>query len=280
MGYLMTAPALLLLVLLVGYPVVMAVYFSLTDKVIGQPEHFVGLRNFIDVWQSDIFRTAFANTFIYALSSTFFKLVFGFLIALLLNQKLRFRSQIRAAVLLPWIIPTVLSVLVWSWMLDPTFSVINYVLVNLHLVAKGPQWLSDPSWAKVSTIIVQVWRGLPYYAITFLAGLQTISPDLYEAASVDGATVLQKMRHITLPLLQPVITVVVTLSFIWAFSDLELVWVLTRGGPVNSTHLLATLSYNDAIFLGKLGEGSAISLYMFPVLLLMMVIYIRRLRKA
>jgi multiple sugar transport system permease protein len=280
LGYILTAPALILLAALVGYPFVLALYFSLTDKVLGKPETFVGLNNYVNLWKSDIFQTAFKNTFVYTGFGTVFKVIGGVGLALLLNQRFRFRNQIRALLLLPWIVPTVLIVLVWWWMMKPPFSVINWALESSGLVQKGPPWLSDPGWARASTILVQVWRALPYYAITILAGLQAIPKELYEAASIDGASPLQQLRHITLPLLSPVLTVVVTLGIIWTFADLELVYVLTGGGPFNSTHLLATLSYRTAIFVGKMGEGSAISLYMFPVLLAMMIIYIRRLRRG
>jgi multiple sugar transport system permease protein len=279
LGYFLMAPALILLAALVAYPFVLALYLSLTDKVVGHEPTFVGLENYIRLWSSQIFRVAFVNSFIYTIAGTVFKVVGGIGLALLLNRHFLFRRQIRAGILLPWIVPTVLSVLAWWWLMEPTFSIINWALVNSGLMVRGPRWLSDPIWARASTIIVQVWRALPYYGITLLAGLQTIPEELYEAASIDGAGPIQRFRHITLPLLSPVLTVVVTLGIIWTFADLELIYVLTRGGPANATHVLATISYIQAIYVGKLGEGAAISLYMFPVLLAMMVIYIRRLRK-
>ena len=279
LGYILMAPALILLAALVAYPFVLAVYLSLTDKVIGRAPNFVGLENYIRLWSSQIFRVAFVNSFIYTIVGTVFKVLGGIGLALLLNRRFVCRRQIRAAILLPWIVPTVLSVLAWWWLMEPSFSIINWVLVKSGLMVRGPRWLSDPIWARASTIIVQVWRALPYYGITLLAGLQTIPEELYEAASIDGASAVQRFRHITLPLLSPVLTVVVTLGIIWTFADLELIYVLTRGGPANATHVLATLSYIQAIFVGRLGEGAAISLYMFPVLLAMMVIYIRRLRE-
>ena len=279
LGYILMAPALILLAALVAYPFVLALYLSLTDKVVGRTPNFVGLENYIRLWSSQIFRVAFVNSFIYTIVGTVFKVLGGIGLALLLNRHFLFRRQIRAAILLPWIVPTVLSVLAWWWLMEPSFSIINWVLVKSGLMVRGPRWLSDPIWARASTIIVQVWRALPYYGITLLAGLQTIPEELYEAASIDGASAVQRFRHITLPLLSPVLTVVVTLGIIWTFADLELIYVLTRGGPANATHVLATLSYIQAIFVGRLGEGAAISLYMFPVLLAMMVIYIRRLRE-
>ena len=226
-----------------------------------------------------IFRTAVWNTFVYTVVTTVFKLALGLWLALLLNRHFSGKAMTRAFILLPFIIPTVLSTFAWKWMFDPTFSVINWTLYRVGLIHGRINWLGDPELAMISIIIVNVWRGVPFYAISLLAGLQTINPDLHEAAAIDGARPWQRFWHVTWPLLLPVTMVVVLFSVIQTFSDFQLVYVLTGGGPANSTQLFATYAYQIGVGTGLLSQGAAISLAMFPVLLLVVVIqllYIRR----
>jgi len=279
LAYLLVAPALIILTLFIAYPFILGIWLSMTDKVVGQEGHFVGLQNFRNILQSQIFLQTVKNTFVYTGVATLLKLVFGLALALVLNHHFKFKRLVRASMLLPWIIPTVLSTLAWLWMFDATFSVFNWVLLKLGLVQRGLIWLGDPQLAMVSVILVNAWRGIPFFAISLLAGLQTISPDLYEAADIDGAGSLAKFWNITLPMLQPVLLVVLIFSVIVTFADFQVVYVLTRGGPSNSTHLFATLAYQVALASGRLGEGAAISLFMFPFLLLIVIFqlwYIRR----
>jgi multiple sugar transport system permease protein len=197
----------------------------------------------------------------------------------LLNRHFKGKALTRAFVLLPFIIPTVLSTFAWKWMFDPTFSVINWTLFQLGLIHGRINWLGDPGLAMVSIIIVNVWRGVPFYAISLLAGLQTISPELHEAAAIDGARPWQRFWHVTWPLLLPVTMVVVLFSIIQTFADFQLVYVLTGGGPANSTQLFATYAYQIGVGTGLLSQGAAISLAMFPVLLIVVIVqllYIRR----
>ena len=209
----------------------------------------------------------------------FFELVLGLWLALLLNHNFKGKAFTRAFILLPFIIPTVLSTLAWKWMFDPTFSVINWMLFRLGLIHSRINWLGDPNLALISVIVVNVWRGLPFYAISLLAGLQTISPELHEAAAIDGARAWQRFRHVTWPLLLPVTLVIVLFSVIQTFADFQLVYVLTGGGPANATQLFATYAYQLGIGTGLLSEGATISLAVFPVLLLVVIVqllYIRR----
>jgi multiple sugar transport system permease protein len=185
----------------------------------------------------------------------------------------------RAFILLPFIIPTVLSTFAWKWMFDPTFSVLNWVLWHLGIIHGRINWLGEPGLAMISVIIVNVWRGVPFYAISLLAGLQTISPELQEAAAIDGARAWQRFRHVTWPLLLPVTMVIVLFSVIQTFADFQLVYVLTGGGPANATQLFATYAYQIGIGTGLLSEGATISLAVFPVLLVVVIVqllYIRR----
>src|SRR5207248_3210974 len=226
-------PTLALLTLFIAYPFVRGVWLALTNSTVGEPGHFIGLKNFTKIFDDSIFRTAALNTFVYTAITTVFKLALGLWLALLLNRSFRGKAWVRAFILLPFIIPTVLSTLAWKWMFDPTFSVINWGLFRLGLIEGRINWLGDPNLALISVIIVNVWRGVPFYAISLLAGLQTISPELHEAAAIDGARAWQRFRHVTWPLLLPVTLVIVLFSVIQTFADFQLVYVLTGGGPAN-----------------------------------------------
>ena len=279
-GYGLILPALLLIVGLVAYPFGMAIYFSLSDYWVGSPGRFIGLQNFRDVLGNEIFRQAVQNSFVFAGIAVALKTVLGIWLAMLLFRPLRFKRLVRAAVLLPWVIPTALSTLAWGWMFDSLYSVVNWTAIHLGILSPpGPNWLGMPAYAMSAVIAVNVWRGLPFFAITVLAGLVSIPREYYEAAEVDGAGSWGGFRHVTLPLLKPVLAVVVLFSTIFTFSDFNIVQVLTRGGPVNSTHLFATLAYQVGLSGGNLGQGAAISLFLFPMLAAMVFVQLRYIRR-
>src|SRR5213080_3214265 len=272
-------PTALLLGLFIAYPFIEGVLLSLSSARVGDSGHFVGLKNFVKIWNDSIFRTTVWNTFWYTGVTTVFKLALGLWLAMLLNRHFKGKALIRAFILLPFIIPTVLSTFAWKWMFDPTFSVINWTLFHLGLITTRINWLGDPDLAIISVMVVNVWRGVPFYAISLLAGLQTISPELHEAAAIDGARAWNRFRYVTWPLLLPVTMVIVLFSVIQTFADFQLVYVLTGGGPANATHLFATYAYQIGVGTGLLSEGAAVSLAIFPVLLLVVIIqlvYIRR----
>jgi multiple sugar transport system permease protein len=273
------APTVVLLGLFIAYPFIMGVWLSLSNTSVGNPGEFVGLRNFAKAWDDSIFRTAFWNTSVYTFWATIFKLVLGMWLALLLNRHFRGKRLVRASMLLPFIVPTVLSTFAWRWMFDPTFSVLNWLLYQTGFIVVKLPFLSDGTWALACAVVVNTWRGMPFFAITLLAGLQTVNPDLHEAASLDGANGWQRFWHVTWPLLKPVTIVVVVFSIIQTFSDFQLIYVLTGGGPANSTHLLATYAYQVGVATGLLGEGAAISLFMLPVLFIVVWIQLRYLRR-
>jgi multiple sugar transport system permease protein len=272
-------PTVVLLGAFIAYPFFRGIILSVTNSRVGVSGDFVGLANFYKIWNDTIFRTAVYNTFLYTFVTTIFKLALGLWLALLLNRAFRGKALVRAFILLPFIIPTVLSTFAWKWMFDPTFSVINWTLYQLGFISQRINWLGDPDLAMTSIIIVNIWRGVPFFAISLLAGLQTISPELQEAAAIDGARPWQRFWHVTWPLLLPVTMVVVLFSVIQTFADFQLVYVMTGGGPANATHLFATYAYQIGIGTGLLSEGAAISLAMFPFLFLIVVVqllYIRR----
>lgn len=282
LGYMLVAPAVILLVGLIAYPFLLAVYLSVTDRMIAQAASgvFVGLANFANLIQNAIFQQTVVNTFNYTFVSVVFKLGLGLLMALVLNEAIPARNLFRGALLLPWVVPTSLSTLGWLWMFDSTFSVFNRIIVDLGIAERGPTWLGSGFWAMLSVQMVNIWRGIPFFGIALLAGLQAIPQELYEAAEVDGANAWQRFWTVTWPLLMPVTAVVTLFSIIQTFADFEIVYVLTRGGPMNTTHLFATLSHQIAIMGGKLGEGAAVSLFMFPMLVIVVVLQLRYIRNA
>jgi multiple sugar transport system permease protein len=282
LGLALLTPTLVLLGLFTAYPFVKGIELAVTNTTVGVPGHFVGIQNFVALWHDDIFRLAVWNTCFYTVVATTVKLALGLWLALLLNRNFRGKALMRAAILLPFIIPTVLSTFAWKWMFDPTFSVINYVLLHLHLitVADRINWLGVPWLAMTSVIIVNVWRGVPFFAISLLAGLQTISPELHEAAAIDGARSWQRFRHVTWPLLLPVTMVIMLFSVIQTFADFQIVYVLTGGGPANTTQLFATYAYQIGIGTGLLSQGAAISLAIFPILLIVVIVQLVYIRKV
>jgi multiple sugar transport system permease protein len=280
LGPLFITPALLLLLLLVAYPFVMALYFAMSNAFIGRPSHFVGVRNFVNLWDADIFRQTFQNAFVFTGISVAFKLVLGISLALLLNQQLWFTRMIRGAVLLPWVIPTALSTLGWWWMFNSLYSVVNWTGISLGILdPPGPNWLGQKYYAMAAVVTVNIWRGLPFFAITILAGLVAIPKELYEAAESDGAGAWSRFWYVTLPMLKPVLAVVVLFSTIFTFSDFNIVYVLTHGGPINATHLFATYSRMIGLESGRIGEGAAVSLYLFPLLVFVVWAQLRFVRK-
>src|ERR1700750_1021202 len=260
-------PAAGFLILFLAYPLGLGVWISFTDARIGRGGEFVGLENYEWLWDDSVFWLSVFNTLLYAGVASAFKFAIGLYLALLLNHNMPFKAMIRAVVLIPFIVPTVLSAIAFWWIFDSQFSIVSWSLRKLGLIATNIDFLGDTWNARWSVIFAHIWRGVPFVAITLLAGLQTVSPSLYEAAPIDGATTWQRFRFITYPLLTPIIAVVMTFSVLFTFTDFQLIWALTRGGPVNATHLMARLSYQRAIMSGYLGEGAAISTAMIPFLL-------------
>src|SRR5271165_4569091 len=267
LGALFMLPAAALLLLFLTYPLGLGTWLGFTDTKIGRAGEWIGLENYQYLFGDAVARLALFNTLFYTLVASVIKFVLGLWLAILLNQHLPFKSFFRAVVLLPFIVPTALSALAFWWIYDSQFSVISWVLMKMGLIHRYIDFLGDPWNARFATIAANVWRGVPFVAITLLAGLQTISPSYYEAASLDGATPWQQFRYVTLPLLTQIIAVVMTFSVLFTFTDFQLIYAMTRGGPVNATHLMATLSYQRAILSGMLGEGAAISSAMIPFLL-------------
>ncbi|HET7199542.1 MAG TPA: sugar ABC transporter permease [Burkholderiales bacterium] len=267
LGLAFMLPAAALLLVFLTYPLGLGLWLGFTDARIGRPGHWIGFENFESLYGDSLARLSLFNTLFYTVVASVVKFGLGLWLALLLNRHLPFKAFIRAIVLLPFIVPTALSAIAFWWIYDAQFSVVSWLLVKMGLIDRYIDFLGEPWMARMSTIAANIWRGVPFVAICLLAGLQTISPTLYEAAALDGATDWQKFRHVTLPMLTPIIAVVMTFSVLFTFTDFQLIYVLTRGGPLNATHLMATLSFQRAIPGGNLGEGAALAMAMVPFLL-------------
>jgi multiple sugar transport system permease protein len=267
LGFAMMVPAAAFLLVFLAYPLGLGFWLGMTDASIGQPGRFIGLGNLISLAHDQIFWLSVFNTLLYTVVASVLKFALGLYLALLLNRRLPMKSLVRAVVLLPFVTPTVLSAIAFWWIYDPQFSIISWSLMKLGLIHRYIDFLGSPWNARWSVIAANVWRGIPFVAITLLAGLQTISPSLYEAATLDGAGPWQRFRFVTLPMLSPIIAVVMTFSVLLTFTDFQLIYAITRGGPINATQLMATLSFQRAITEGRLGEGAAIADAMVPFLL-------------
>lgn len=267
LGFWFMVPAMAFLLLFLAYPLVLGIYMSFTDVRIGRAGTFIGAENYIWMFDDPVFWLSVFNTILYTTVASVAKFAIGLYLALLLNKHMPFKAIIRAIILIPFIVPTVLSAIAFWWIYDPQFSIISWALSELGLIDININFLGDPWNARWSVIFANIWRGIPFVAITLLAGLQTVPASLYEAATLDGATPWQMFCNITYPLLTPIIAVVMTFSVLFTFTDFQLIWVLTRGGPINATHLMATLSYQWGILGGKLGEGAAVAVAMIPFLL-------------
>jgi len=267
---------LLPLILVLGltvYPLMSAIWLGFTDKRVGFDATFIGLENYITLLSDEMFINAARNTFLFTLGAIVFKLILGMIMALILNEEFPLRNIARGVLALPWIIPTVVGVLIWYWLLNETNGVIN-VLLDEHI-----PWLSDKYFALFSVILVNIWRGFPFFGINLLAGMQSISPELYEAAKVDGANAFDRFRFITIPGLKYVILVTTALSTIWTINDFQVVYLLTKGGPGTATQIFATLTYEIGISSLQLGRGIAVSMFMFPFIVLAIIFMVRWMNK-
>jgi multiple sugar transport system permease protein len=278
-GWLMLGPGVLFLLAFVAYPFFYGIFLSLEERRVASQGSFVGFANFVTLAHDAVFWQIARNTLVYVAVTTVLKLTGGLGMALVMNQAFRGRNLVRASLLLPFIVPTALSTVAWMWILDPTFSVVNWLLVHGGIITSGYSFLGNSTLAMGSLIVVNTWRGMPFYGITLLAGLQTISPDLHEAAAIDGATGFQRFVYVTLPVIKPVLVIVTMFSVIFTFGDFQLIYALTHGGPANATHVFSTWSFDIGMSAGQLGMGAAVALAILPALAALIVgltIYLRR----
>ena len=263
------APAILYIALLVGAPFVLALIYSLTSISLGGHSfNFVGLQNFQAALRDPSFRRALGNTVLFAFVSQIVVLVLASVLAIALQREFRGKWLVRLLILLPWVAPISLGTIGWLWIFDSIYSVINWTLRALHVFGPTtwPIWLGQPTLAMASVISVQVWRTLPLATVILLGGLSGIPQDIHDAAEIDGARFFRHMFQITIPLVLPIALVATLFGFVFAFTDMIVVYVLTRGGPFDSTQVLASLAFFKSVDGGDLGGGAAVALFLFPVL--------------
>jgi multiple sugar transport system permease protein len=279
LAYLFMLPGVLVLLLFMAYPFGYGVWLSLTNKLVAVSDYdYVGLANFRWYFDDPIFRQTVKNTFIYAFGTVPFKLLLGLGLALLLNERFHFSRFLRAGLLLPWNVPTAISSLAWLMLFDGVLSPISWILRDWGLVDHNINFLGDAWNARLSLCLANIWRGIPFFAVSILAGLQAVSSELHEAAALDGANAWQRFRSVPLPVIRNIMLITTLFSIIWTFADFQLIYVLTKGGPANTTHVFGTYSY-DVMRVGYIGEAATVSLYMFPILALFAIIllwFIRR----
>jgi multiple sugar transport system permease protein len=278
LAYLFMVPGLLILLLFMAYPFFLGIYLSLTDKMVGFPDFsFIGLENYRLLLDDPVFHKTVANTLIYSFVTVPFKLLLGLGLALVLNQTFHFSRFVRAGLLLPWIVPTAISSLAWLMLFDSVLSPISWVLKSWGLIQTNINFFGD-RWNAIGAICVaNIWRGLPFFASSILAGLQAVSTELYEAAALDGANAFQRFMSVTLPVIRNIVLIATLFSIIFTFSDFQLIYVLTKGGPASSTHVFGTYAYQTMGF-SALGQAAAIALSMFPFLALFAAILLRYIR--
>lgn len=281
LGYLLMVPGTVILVAFIAYPFFLGIWLSMTDSMIGVMGRFVGATNFVNLLFNDsIFRQTVQNTFVYAFTTVPFKLVLGLGLALILNQAFPFRNTFRAGLLLPWIVPTALSSLAWLMIFDGVLSPLSWLARSWGLVQGNIPWLGNPVMAMGALIVANVWRGIPFFAVSILAGLQAVPQELHEAAAIDGAGPWQRFWSVTVPVIRGVTLIATLFSIIWTFADFQLIYVLTKGGPANSTHVFGTYAYQIGLNATSIGQGAAVSLYMFPFLAIFAAVLLVFLRKG
>jgi multiple sugar transport system permease protein len=262
-------PLFVLVLGLIVYPFYRAVWLSFTDKMVGYPERFVGLRNYVYLWEDDTFRAVVRNSLVFTVGSVALKLLTGLVMALVLHATFRWRNFFRGLLLLPWITSTVIIALTWRWMFDafPGRGFFNSVLLDLGLLSNPIAFMATPAGAMTAVIVANWWRGFPFFGVSYLAAMQSIPAEMYEAASVDGAGTWRRFWHVTLPGLKHIMIVTILLSFIWTINDFNIIYVMTRGGPGTATQVFATFSYEVAFNSLRWGRGVTVSIFCVPLLI-------------
>jgi multiple sugar transport system permease protein len=282
LGSILVAPAILYVLLLVGVPFLMAIYYSLSAYTIYNPSwQFVGLSNFIDVVDNPVFRQTLYNTFVFTFGSQILGLILGKFGALLLLRPFPGRKFVRAVIILPWAVPIALATVAWQWMFDSLYSVINWTLIALGLMdrAQAPNWLGNPDLAMLSIIVVNAWRFFPFAIVIFLAGITAVPQDVIDAATVDGAGFWRRNYQIIVPMILPIVAIGLVFGIVFTFTDLSIVFLMTNGGPVGATSVLGFAGFQTGIVSGDVSHGAAISLFMLPVLLVVVVFMLRFIRR-
>lgn len=278
-GLLFILPAFIYMAIFVGYPILSNIGLSLQDvsvrNLANGDKHFIGLANYIEIFSDEVFRKALLNTLLFTVSCLVFQFLIGFFLALFFNKRFRVAKPVRGLLMIPWMMPMTVTALMFKFMFSTDVGIINYVLRSLGIIDENIEWLTTPGSAMAAIVMANIWIGIPFNTILISTGLTTIPQELYESASVDGASKMQKLFSITIPLLRPTIESILVLGFIYTFKVYDLVYVMTEGGPVNSTHLLSTYSYKLSFDMFQYSKGSAVANVLFVILLLVGMLYIK-----
>src|SRR5579859_3248037 len=274
-GYLLVLPAVIYVLALIGFPLGMGIWYSLTDATVARDGRFIGLKNFVDILRDPTFTLALRNTTIIAVVATAAKITLSVALAFLLLGAFPGRSLLRTLFVLPWTIPVALSTIAWKWMFHSQFSVINWMLLKVGLIDHAIQWLGTPVPAMIAVILVSTWRSVPFGAIVVMAGLTALPADVVDAARVDGASWLQRFRAVIVPLIAPILFIALLFDLIFTLSELTVVFLLTSGGPVDQTQVLANYALQVGVSGSQLGEGAAIALFLLPVLIVLTIFALR-----
>lgn len=281
LGYAMLAPAILYIFLLVGVPFFLALWYSISSaSVTNLTGHFVGLKNFRDLLHDPTFRHSIWITLIYTAVTTVVVAILGTLLAFVLVEDFRGKRFLRFFILLPWTIPIALTILGWKWMYDSQYSVFSWLLIHLHIIhgPYGIQWLGQPHMALVAILAVNIWRNFPFAAIILLAGLTSIPSDIIDAAKIDGANAWVRLNHVIVPMIYPILFIGLLFNIVFTMTDLTVVYLLTQGGPANATQVMANYAFQVGITSGDLSHGAAITLFLFPVLFVLSILFLRQMR--
>jgi multiple sugar transport system permease protein len=279
LGYTSVMPIIIVIFVVIGIPFFNALYLSLTDKTVGAEAHFIGFANYREIFTDPVYWKVLKNTFIYFMTDVFFKLVIGMIFALTLNQAFFGRSIIRVLFLVPWAISGLVSALTWKWMYNDSYGIINQLLLDSGLIQTPVAWLSGPSIALISVIIVNIWRGIPFFLFSILGGLQTIDRQMYEAAKIDGAGPIRQFFSVTIPSISSVIVITTMLSSIWTFNDFENIYLITGGGPLYNSAVISVYTYETAFLQNDLGKSLSVAGSIIPILLVLMFFMTRKLAK-
>lgn len=278
-GILFVFPAFLYMLVFVGYPILRNIILSLQDVTMANLVHgakkFVGFQNYIELFKDAVFRTSLTNTLVFTVCCLVAQFIIGFALAIFFNKRFAISKPLRGILLVPWMIPITVTALIFKLLFATDIGVLNYILKSLHIISENIEWLTTPQTAMFALICANVWIGIPFNMILISTGLTTIPKDLYESASIDGATGVQAFFKITLPLLRPTIESVLILGFIYTFKVYDLVYVMTSGGPVNSTHMLSTYSYKLSFEMFQYSKGSAVANVLLVILMIVGIFYLR-----
>jgi multiple sugar transport system permease protein len=276
LGYAMILPMLVVMVGIMAYPAIWAIWLSLYNRKLGLPTyHFIGLGNYAQLIKDPLFLSAAYNTLLFTLVAVSLKFLLGMISALLLNMEWPALNFLRSWMILPWIAPTIVVALTWQWMFADLGGILNYIFRSAGIIKQNISWLGNPNTAKLAILVANVWLGFPFFGMNFLAGMQSIPEELYEAAQIDGASQTQRFWHVTIPGLAPVITITTLLNTIWTINIFDLVYVMTGGGPSGGTLIIGVFAYQRSFIANNLSYGIAASVIFAPLVSLLILMVLR-----